>query len=169
MRGLARVVLLVALWLLAWGEVSPANVVTGVALVGVLLVAFPVERTTRVRARPRPLALARLGAYIVGNLIVSNVLVARQVVARRARINTGVIEYDPHYPTDLVMAVVANIIALTPGTMTVDVTQEPPLLRVHFLMLEDEESARRSITRLERLVAAATGADEPSTSTKAAR
>jgi multicomponent Na+:H+ antiporter subunit E len=91
------------------------------------------------------------------NLVVSNVLVARQILARRSRINTGVIEYVPRYADDLVMTLVANIIALSPGTMTVDVTSDPALLRAHFLLLEDVEAAHRSIARLERLVVAATG------------
>src|SRR4051794_24166215 len=41
----ARVALLVAIWLLAWGEVSIANLVTGIVLAAFLLVAFPVARS----------------------------------------------------------------------------------------------------------------------------
>ena len=56
-----------------------------------------------------------------------------------------------------VLTLIANIIALTPGTMTVDVTPDPPMIYVHFLLLSDVAEARRAVARLERLVVAAIG------------
>ncbi len=160
MMRVARVVLLLGVWLLAWGKVTFANVVTGLAVIALLLVAFPVGRSSIDGARLHPVGIARLIAHVGRNLVVSNVLMSRQVLARRARFNTGVIAYEVHYDHDLVIALVANIIALTPGTMTVDATTDPATLRVHFLLLEDVESAHRSIARLEHHVAAALGLDD---------
>lgn len=159
MSAVARAALLLALWLLAWGQVSTANVVSGVVLIGLLLVAFPDGRGSPSGAPVRPLAIARLVGYVVVNLVVANLVVARQILARRSRINTGVVDYVPECADDLVITLVANIIALSPGTMTVDVEREPAGLSVHFLMLDDEEAARRSIAHLESLVIAATGRD----------
>jgi multicomponent Na+:H+ antiporter subunit E len=153
----ARVALLLAVWLLAWGEVTTANVLTGLVLIGVLLVAFPAPRPRSTRGRLRPAAIARLVGYILHNLVVSNVLVARQILARRSRVNTGVIRYEVECGDDFVITLIANIIALTPGTMTVDATRQPPVLLVHFLLLDDVETARQSIAHLERLVVAAAG------------
>ena len=51
-RTVARVAILVALWLLAWGEVSLANVLSGIVVAGVVLVAFPPSRRSK-RQRPR--------------------------------------------------------------------------------------------------------------------
>jgi multicomponent Na+:H+ antiporter subunit E len=146
--------LLLGLWLLAWGEVTVANVVSGVALIVVLFLVFPSGRGT-VRVHVRPIGMLRLLGYVVGQLAVSNVLVAREIVSRRSRVRTGVIEYRLEQPSDLTITLVANILALTPGTMPVDVTHDPPTIRVHFLLLYDREIARRSIGRLERLVVAA--------------
>jgi multisubunit Na+/H+ antiporter MnhE subunit len=56
-----------------------------------------------------------------------------------------------------VLTLMAHVIALTPGTMTVEATSDPPVLYVHFLLLDDLAEARRSLARLERLAVAALG------------
>ena len=148
---------LLALWLLAWGEISVANVVSGIALIVVLMLAFPSPRNRVPRVRVHPIAMARLVAYVTGQLVVSNVLVAREIVSRRSRIRTGVVGYRVQQPSDLTVTLMSNILALAPGTMPVDVTHDPPTLYVHFLLLSDVEDARRRMARLETLVVAALG------------
>ena len=150
-------VLLVGLWLLAWGDITVANIVSGIAVAAALLVAFPSGRLARPRSRIHLLAVGRLLLYVLGQLVVSNVLVAREILSRRSRIRTGVIAHRVQHPSDAGLTLIANVIALTPGTMTVDVTREPPIIYVHFLLLSDVDEARRAIARLERLVVAAIG------------
>ena len=152
---------LLALWLLAWGEISVANVISGIALIAVLMLAFPSGPRRGARVRVHPIALARLLTYVIAQLAVSNVLVAREIVSRRSRVRTGVVGYRGQHPSDLTLTLIANILALAPGTMPVDVTHDPPVLYVHFLLLSDVEDARRMIGRLETLVVAAVGVDEP--------
>jgi multicomponent Na+:H+ antiporter subunit E len=156
-RIAVRVVPLVALWLLAWGEVSLVNVISGTAVALVLLVAFPPRAGNGPTVRLRPLGLARLVGYVLVQLVVSNLLVAREIVSRRSRIRTGVIAHRLGQPSDAVLTVMANVIALSPGTMTVDVTSDPPVLYVHFLLVDDVDDARRAVARLERLVVDALG------------
>jgi multicomponent Na+:H+ antiporter subunit E len=150
-------ILLLAVWLFAWGEVSIANIVGGLALVALLLVAFPPTRARASRARVNPLAIVPLVVYVLGQLVVSNVLVAREILSRRSRVRTGVIAYRVRQPSDAALGLIANIIALTPGMMTVDVTRDPPVVYVHFLLLSDVDEARRVIGHLERLVVAVVG------------
>lgn len=149
------VVALLALWLLAWGEVSVGNVVSGLVLIAVLGIAFPVGRRTGARVRVHPVALVRLAGYVAVQLVVSTTLVAREIVSRRSRVRTGVVGYRVRQPSDLTLTLMANILALSPGTMPVDVTSDPPMLYVHFLLLSDVEDARRTIGRLESYVVAA--------------
>jgi multicomponent Na+:H+ antiporter subunit E len=148
-RYAAYVVLLVTLWLLAWGEASVANVVSGVTVAVALLVAFPPRRGSSVRVSP--FGVLRLTGYLLVQLVVSNVLVAREILSRRSRVRTGVIAYAVPNGSDVLLALVANVIALTPGTMTVEATREPPVLYVHFLLLDDVAGARTAIAKLEAL------------------
>jgi multicomponent Na+:H+ antiporter subunit E len=162
MTGLAaRVVPLVALWLLAWGEVSVANVLSGTAVACALLVAFPPRPNSDPRVRLRPVAVVRLVGYVVARLAVSNLLVAREIVTRRSSIRTGVLAHRLLHPSDAVLTVMANVLALSPGTMTVDVTSDPAVLYIHFLLLDDVADARRDVAHLERLVVDALGGPRP--------
>ncbi len=146
---------LLALWLLAWGEVSVGNVVSGIVLIVVLGLVFPSGRRRDARIRVHPVALVRLVGYVAVQLVVSTALVAREIVSRRSRVRTGVVGYRVREPSDVTLTLMANILALAPGTMPVDVTSDPPMLYVHFLLLSDVEDARRTIGRLESHVVAA--------------
>jgi multicomponent Na+:H+ antiporter subunit E len=163
MRVVVRMALLVGLWILAWGEASLANVLTGVAVAGALLVAFPLQRRSQVGLRLSPVGVGRLVLYVLAQLVPSNVLVAREVLSRRSRVRTGILAYPVQHPSDEVITLIANVIALTPGTMTVETTRDPPVIYVHFLLLNDVDKARRAIARLEELVVAALGGTGPHT------
>ena len=84
-----------------------------------LLVAFPAYHG-KVRPRISLLGAVRLVLYVLGQLVPSNVLVAQQVVSRRSCIRTGVLAYRLDHPSDAVVTLMAHVIALTPGTMTVE-------------------------------------------------
>jgi multicomponent Na+:H+ antiporter subunit E len=155
----ARLVLLVAIWLLAWGRFDAAHALVGVVLAAVLFVAFPmVPSGRRIALSLRPVGVVRLLWHVVVQLVRSNLLMTREIVSRQSRIRTGVIHYTLRAPSDLVLTLVANIIALSPGTMTVDATRDPRTISVHFLLLDDVSAAERSLAHLERLVAGAVGA-----------
>ena len=62
---------------------------------------------------------------------------------------------------DSLLAVVANLLALTPGTMTVRIETDTPTLYVHVLIFRDIETVRGKIEDLNRLVVLAfAGKDE---------
>lgn len=158
MRAAARrVTLLVSFWLLAWGQISVANVASGLVVAAALLVAFPPHRPGPAGPSISPVGTARLVLYVLGQLVPSNVLVTREILSRRSRIRTGVLAYPLQEPSDAVLSLMAHVIALTPGTMTVEATTDPPVLYVHFLLLDDLDEARRKLGRLERLAVAALG------------
>ncbi len=161
MSLLARGVLLVVIWVLAWGSVAPATVLVGALLATVLLVAFPpTDATARFRLRIRPVALARLLGYLGAQLVTSNVLVTREILSGHSRIDTHVIVHEVPSTSEWAVTLIANAIALTPGTMTVEATRDPAVLHVHCLLLSDVEGARRNLERLTRLVLAVAAPDE---------
>ena len=158
MRAAARrATLLVSFWLLAWGQVSVANVASGVVVAAGLLVAFPPHRRAVSGPSISPVGAARLVLYVLGQLVPSNVLVTREILGRRSRIRAGVLAYPLQQPSDAVLSLMAHVIALTPGTMAVEATSDPPVLYIHFLLLDDLGEARRTVARLERLAIAALG------------
>lgn len=155
---MSRAVLLVGIWLLAWGDLSLVNVATGLVMAAVLLTAFPPdEDEPPTLRRVRPIPMLRLMVHIVRQLLVSNIVVATQILRPRPALHSAVIQYGMDGASDLVITSVTSIIALSPGTMTVDVEHDPTVLSVHFLNLEDPEEAQHMLRTLDVLTSAAFG------------
>ena len=108
----------------------------------------------------RPLAALHLLGYVAWQLVVSNLLVAREIVARRSRIRTGIIACRLHTTSPGLITLIADIIEISPGTMTVETRAEPPTLYLHMLMLHDPLHARHQVAHIEKLVLRAFGTDD---------
>ena len=135
MRLAARVALLVMLWLLAWGEISLVNLLSGIAVAGALLVAFPPGHRRHGQVHLRATGVARLAGYVLTQLVVSNVVMARHILSPRLDVRPGVLAHRLARPSEEVVTVMTSIIALSPGTMTVDVDATSTTIYVHFLSL----------------------------------
>lgn len=152
---------LVLLWLLLWDDLSVANVLSGL-LVGVAVLTL--ARLPRVNraddenvAVVHPLRTIGFGAYVLYKLVEANVLLAWEIVTPTNSINTGVVAVPLRTESSTAMMVVANVITLTPGTMTIEVLGTPPVVYVHVLHLQDIEQVRRELLRLEELSVRAFG------------
>lgn len=161
MSMLARVALLVALWLLAWGQITVGNVISGAAVATVLLVAFPPAAHNRPRLRVSPVGAVRLAGYVVTQLMTSNIVMTREILRRRSSIRPGVLAHRLRIPSEEVVTLMTSIIALSPGTMTVDVDRGSTTIYVHFLFLRDVNASRASLDRLERLASQALTQESP--------
>lgn len=160
-RRVLSIAALTVVWLMLWDRISVANAASGVVVAIVVLTVFPTARRVR-DAHPiviRPLPTIRLFGYIAKQLVISNVLVAREIVTRSSRIRTGIVACRMHTDSPGLVTLIANILQISPGTMTVDVHAEPATIYVHVLMLRDVVSARRAVAHLEKLVLAAFGTD----------
>jgi multicomponent Na+:H+ antiporter subunit E len=152
---------LVALWILLWGDWSIANLVGGIAIAVVVLSVARLPRLDDADAmRIRPLALAWFGCYVLYKLVESNLVLAWEIVTPTNKINNGVVAVPLRTTSPTVMVVVANVITLTPGTMTIEVAGEPPVLYVNVLQLHDIERVRRELLHLEELAVRAFGSTE---------
>jgi multicomponent Na+:H+ antiporter subunit E len=151
-----KAIALLVIWMALWGEVSVANLVSGVVLVGLLAVLFP--GTQGYGHRLRPLGALRLVRAVLWSLMVSTWRVALAVLRPTPdRVRAEVVSVPLITRSPLVAAVVANSITLTPGTMTVDVDLTELTIQVHVLGRIDHEEFRRSIVALEQLVIGAVG------------
>ncbi len=155
--ALALLGLMLGVWLMLWGDLSAANILSGL-LVGVgLLLAFPTTGPLMPRVAPRPVPLLRFVAYFFGKLIESNVVLSRATLSRRSNLLTGVIAVPMDGCSDGIVTLIANIVCLTPGTVAVEVTKEPSMLYVHVLQLHDVEAARAEVEHLRELTSSAFG------------
>ena len=155
---LLPLVWMVVVWVALWGDLSAANVASGV-VVGVLVLAlFPLPPTVHRRpSRLRPVAAARFLAWFTWKLAEASAVVAWEAVTPRNRINEGIVAIPIRGVSDGVITLVANAISLTPGTLTLEVRRRPAVLYVHVLHLHDIEAVRREIRHLEVLAIKAFG------------
>ncbi len=95
----------------------------------------------------------RLAGYFLYQLIVSNFRVMWEVITPRHSSRPGIIGIDLAARTDLEIMLVANMISLTPGTLSLDISDDRRVLYVHFMFLDDPAAARHEIKEgLERRV-----------------
>ncbi|HXH57714.1 Na+/H+ antiporter subunit E [Iamia sp.] len=151
---------LVVIWVLAWGSPSPANILSGIAVAAGLLALAPESWPGLTRPRFRPVAIGRFVLHVMMKVLESNVVITREVLARRSRIRTGVVAVPLPECSDGLLTLITNAMALTPGTMPLEVTRDPTVLYVHVLQLRDLDDARHQIQHLAALAFRAFGSDD---------
>jgi multicomponent Na+:H+ antiporter subunit E len=163
-RFAAHVAALTGVWVLLWGRLTLANVITGVLVSSALLVVLPLERRRRsARVIVRPVATLRLVVHFVQQLFVANASMAWQIVRPHPALHPGVVVCTLHTRTAGLITIISNMLALSPGTLTVDVTTPasgPAMLSVHVLQAADVTAIRAQVAHLELLVVRALGAGE---------
>lgn len=87
-RRLPLLFILVVTWVALWGDLTPANVLSGFAVGGLIVARFPLDTGD---APLRPLAALRfLGVFLV-ELVKASAVVAWEVVTPTDRINQGIV------------------------------------------------------------------------------
>ena len=131
---LALVVWLTAVWVGLWGSVTPANVLGGLAVAGVLVLLLPLPSGGG-HGVVQPRALLRFGVRFVVDLVVSSAQVVALVLRPRLTLRQGVVAVPVPGASQGLLTVLANAISLTPGTLTLDVDPASSTLYVHALQV----------------------------------
>ena len=87
----------------------------------------------------------RLAGYFLYQLIVSNLRVLWDVVTPTHTSVPGIVGVPLEARTDLEIAMVANLVSLTPGTLSLDVSEDRRTLFVHVMFIDDIEAVRAEI------------------------
>lgn len=153
---LRRLVLLVVIWLGLWGDVSVANVASGLLVAGIIIWLFP-PRSTTPRVCFRPVAVLRVLWVFVTALVKGSVMVAREVLRARQQVNDGIVAVRMRTEAPFPTAVVSALISLVPGTLTVATEGSPKAFYIHVFDLTDPEAVVAEVHHYEDLVDAAFG------------
>ena len=160
-EGIGIAIGLAVIWVLLWGSASLANVVGGLRhrhRAG--------ADRARVAASPAagnrgpPVAILRF----VGHLLAHDREVERRAHAGglvpSSSIRTGVVGVPLPGCSDELLTLISNLLALAPGTMPLELTQDPIVLYVHVLHVGDVEQVRRDILHLTDLTVRAFGSPD---------
>ncbi|KQS96462.1 MULTISPECIES: Na+/H+ antiporter subunit E [unclassified Rhizobium] len=143
---------LTLVWAAVTGSFSPHNLVLGFA-VGALSLALVRERLVAAFPAVRLLKLLLLTVVFFRELWLSAFKVAVVAVRRDMQLRPGIFAYPLALTRDFEITLLANMITLTPGTLSVDVSDDRKTLYVHALDCRDPAAERRGIsTGFERLI-----------------
>lgn len=90
--------------------------------------------------------------YFAKELIQANLKVAHDVLTPPWYMKPGVIALPLEAKTDLEITLVANFISLTPGTLSLDVSDDRRVLFIHAMFLHDERTLREDLHEIERRI-----------------
>ena len=153
---LGTAVTLVALWILLQGELSAANAVAAVLVVGAVLTLLPALGGAG--NAPRPLGIAKFVAVVLWSLVRSSLTVmAATIRPTPERTRGSFVNVTLDAATPLSLTLVANAISVTPGTITLDSTLDDDgtaRLSVHVFGAVDDSEFQTECDELHRLALA---------------
>lgn len=138
--------ILALVWVAISGSYSIPNLVFGF-VIGWVVLFLVRDQLQTTKAVIRPVALILLIALFVKELILSAFRVARLVLSPRMDIKPGIFAYPLRVDRDFEITLLANLITLTPGTLSVDVSDDRRTLFVHGMDCSDPDQARRDISQ----------------------
>ena len=136
--------LLAIVWVAVTGSASFMNLVFGFLLAAVALgiVRSPYGGVLYLGRVRRILALLLL---FLCELAKSAWAVAMAVMSPKMDVKPGIFAFPLTVDRDFEITLLANLITLTPGTLSVDVSDDRKILYVHALDCSDPDAIRRSI------------------------
>ena len=136
--------LLALAWAAFSGDFTLVNVVIGFVVgYGILYLAQPI--TGRSRYSTKVPQLIGFIVYYVWLFILANLRIAYDIIRPNFQLRPGVIAIPLEPRSDLEIVVLANLITLTPGTLSLDVSTDRRFLYIHALYIDDIEKVRREI------------------------
>lgn len=144
MNILFQNVLLAFVWTLLTGDISYSNLLLGFLLgYGIL----HLQQALRGRAGyfRKSRQLASFVVYFLWAMMRSSFRVAHDVLTPTFYARPGIVAIPLDAKTDLEITSLANAITLTPGTWTLDLSEDRQTLYIHALFADDPDAVRREI------------------------
>ena len=145
MTGLFPInILLALLWVAVTGSFNLPNLILGFVLgaVGLFLIREQVGTRSYLGRVRRVASLILLFHY---ELVKSAVKVAWIALQPKMPLNPGIVAYPLRLDRDFEITLLANLITLTPGTLSLDVSPDRRFLYIHAIDVPDPDALRRDI------------------------
>ncbi len=137
-------VLLAIIWMAVTGTYSLLNMAFGF-LLGVFALSLIREQVGSVGYFTRLRKVAVLALVFLYELVMSTIRVAITVLSPNMNLKPGIFAYKLEVDRDIEITILANLITLTPGTLSVDVSEDKQYLYVHAIDCSDVDATRRDI------------------------
>jgi multicomponent Na+:H+ antiporter subunit E len=140
--------LLALTWMALTGQFSPLNFAAG------FLFSYLLLRLVQQPGRPLPYfkkaeVLLRFALFFLWELILANFRVAMAVLSPKLHLTPAVVAIPLEAKSELAVTLLGNLITLTPGTLTLDVSSDCSVMYIHTMHAENMEKVRLDIKKLE--------------------
>lgn len=92
-----------------------------------------------------------IGFYLM-NLVLANIQLAWQIMQPRLHLKPGIIAIPLSIVDNRGILLLINLISMTPGTFSLDLTDDKQFLYVHFLFYSNEKKMIKDIMKMEQRV-----------------
>ncbi|TNF59610.1 MAG: sodium:proton antiporter [Rhodobacteraceae bacterium] len=145
MSHFAANLVMAAAWALLFGGFTWLTVLSGLVVGYVTLWLLQPLTGTRSSYFLRVWYWLKLIVLFHYELIVSSFQVFWDVVTPRHRARPAIIDVPLDVKTDTGILLVTNLISLTPGTLSIDVSPDRKTLKVHAMFADDPEAVTRAL------------------------
>lgn len=138
-------ILLAVAWAALQGEFSLTNLLIGYALGYLILAAlarggvFPSDYRTRVQG------VVSLVWFLFKEFVRANFKMAIDVLRPVRELKPGIVRVPLHAETDYEILMLSTLINLTPGTISLDISNDKKVLYLHVMHVGSTEAIRRDI------------------------
>jgi len=131
--------LLTFVWVALTGQLNYVNFVFGFILG--FLILWMLKRTSKQDKDYfyRVPKIISFTLYFFYDMLKANFEVAMDVLTPKFDMKPGIIKYKMDAQTDFEITMLANIIALTPGTLVIDISKDKKCIYIHGMYLKDKE------------------------------
>lgn len=137
-------ILLALAWVFMTGSATLGGLLSGFVIgYGALWVIQPLTGSSQYFRRV--IAWAKLVLLFLYELALSSLEVARDILTPQQRARPAIIEVPLDVQTDAGILLVTNLISLTPGTLSLDVSADRKTLLVHAMFADDPQALRHSL------------------------
>jgi len=136
--------ILTLVWVALTGSFAFINFAFGFGLTFLILWVINKEDNERKYFRVIP-SIVGFFFFFIYELIKANIQVAYDVITPTFYMKPGIVSVPLDAKTDLEITLLANVISLTPGTLSLDVSDDKKVLYVHAMYVRDKDEFIRSI------------------------
>lgn len=139
-------IILAALWMFLESSFTVGTFIIGF-LIGIVLLFFMRRFLGSRFYLFRLFALVKLLYFFIHDLIISTVHVARIILRKDMNIRPGIFRYDTTLETNWEVTMLAIMITLTPGTLSIDISDDYKVIYVHSLHVPNIEEEIATIRK----------------------
>lgn len=136
--------LLALAWVALTGQYQASNFFAGL-LLGFVVLRMTLRGEAAVAYGARLKAIGVFAFFFIKELILANLKVAFDVLTPRHHMRPGIVAVPLDLKTDLEITVLTTLITLTPGTLSLHVTDDRRTLYLHAMYIDDPDQLVRGI------------------------